>query len=470
MSSIEGLFEIIREGDIKYIDFRFTDLRGRWRHITYHISCLDEAMFGNGFFLESASLFGARLAEESSILLKPDIETAIADPFAAQPQLILFCDVFEVSTGNPHPCCPRGIAKKAQAYLRKSGIADALYLSPDIQFFVFDDVRYTIDINKVSFELDAGDAAWSSGREFEQGNWAHRPNVMDGYLSMSPLDGSIDLRAEMASTLIDMGVPIEGHNHEAASPQHKLGMRWAALLAGADQVQLYKYVVHMVAHSYGKTATFMPKPLVGDSGSRMSLAQSLWKEDTPLFPGSGYAGLSDIALFYIGGLIKHARVLNAFANATTNSYKRFAPDVFAPTVLAYSANNPQAAYSIPYEEDPGKRCIVAQYPDPAANAYITYAAMMLAGLDGIRNKVHPGDSLDGYGDGSSEKNGRMREQKVSHSLRDALGHLKTEHSFLLQGGVFSSQFVECYIETKLREVSAFERTPHPLEYKLYYSA
>ncbi|NKD88613.1 type I glutamate--ammonia ligase [Haematospirillum sp. 15-248] len=469
MSDTATFFEKIKENDVKYVDFRFTDPRGKWQHTAQHVKTVTDDLLADGIMFDGSSIAGWKEINESDMILMPDISTAIMDPFTAQPQLVVFCDVVDPATGQSYDRCPRGIARRGLAYAQSTGIADTAYFGPEAEFFVFDDVRYTVDMNKVSFELDAGDAPWASGKEFDQGNWAHRPGIKGGYFPVPPVDSGVDLRAEMTSTLLDMGVDVEKHHHEVASSQHELGFRFGTLLQSADWMQIYKYVVHMVAHSYGKTATFMPKPLAGDNGSGMHVHQSLWKDGKPLFAGSGYADLSDMALYYIGGIIKHAKALNAFTNPSTNSYKRLIPGFEAPVLLAYSSRNRSASCRIPYVSNPKGKRVEVRFPDPTANPYLAYTAMMMAGLDGIQNKIHPGDPMDkNLYDLPPEELSQV--PTVCGSLREALDALKADRDFLMKGDVFTPGFLDAYTDLKFQEVHAFEHTPHPIEYQMYYSA
>ncbi|WP_019644819.1 type I glutamate--ammonia ligase [Novispirillum itersonii] len=469
MSDVNTILEMIKENDVKYVDFRFTDPKGKWQHTAQHVSTVDEDLLTEGIMFDGSSIHGWKEINESDMILMPDLSTAVLDPFAAQPHLIIVCDVVDPATGQLYDRCPRAIAKKGLAYAQSVGIADTAYFGPEAEFFVFDDVRYTVDMHKVSFELDSEDAPWVTDKEFERGNYAHRPGVKGGYFPVPPVDNAVDLRAEMCTVMMDMGLPMEKHHHEVAASQHELGFKFGTLMQAADWMQVYKYVVHMVAHSYGKTATFMPKPLAGDNGSGMHVHQSLWKDGKPLFAGSGYADLSDMALYYIGGIIKHAKALNAFTNPSTNSYKRLIPGFEAPVLLAYSARNRSASCRIPHVANPKGKRVEVRFPDPTANPYLAYTAMMMAGLDGIQNKIHPGDPMDkNLYDLPPEELAQV--PTVCGSLREALDALKANHEFLTRGDVFTKDFIDSYIELKFQEVYAYEHTPHPIEYKMYYSA
>lgn len=468
MSDAKKVLELIKEKDVKYVDFRFTDTKGKWQHTAQHVSTVDEDMLNDGIQFDGSSLAGWKEINESDMTLKPDLSTAVIDPFPAQTQLILFCDVIEPATGLPYDRCPRSIAKKALAYAASIGIADTAFFGPEAEFFLFDDVKFSVQMNKVSYEIDADDAPWNSDKAFPEGNWGHRAAVKGGYFPVAPVDSATDIRAEMVTTLLEMGVEMEKHHHEVASSQHELGNKFATLIAAADNMQKYKYVVHNVAHAYGKTATFMPKPLAGDNGSGMHVHQSLWKDGKPLFAGSGYADLSEMALYYIGGIIKHAKALNAFTNPTTNSYKRLIPGFEAPVLLAYSSRNRSASCRIPYAASPKGKRVEVRFPDPAANPYLAFTAMMLAGLDGIVNKIHPGDPHDkNLYDLPPEELAKV--PTVSGSLRESLEALDADRAFLTAGDVFPNDMIDAYLALKWPEVYKMEHTPHPVEYEMYYS-
>jgi glutamine synthetase len=468
MSDTSKVFDLIKEHDVKYVDLRFSDLRGKLQHTAQHISTIDEDVFTDGIMFDGSSIAGWKAINESDMVLMPDASTAIMDPFAAQPTLNVFCDVYEPSTGQPYDRDPRSIAKAAERFIATAGIGDTVYFGPEAEFFVFDDVKFDVQMQKVFYEFSSEEGPYTSGKEYPEGNLGHRPAVKGGYFPVPPIDSGSDLRAEMVSVLAELGVPVEKHHHEVAPSQHELGVKFDTLVKSADAMQLYKYVVHNVAHAYGKSATFMPKPVYGDNGSGMHCHQSIWKEGKPLFAGNLYADLSETALFYIGGIIKHARALNAFTNPITNSYKRLVPGYEAPVLLAYSARNRSASCRIPYVASPKGKRVEVRFPDPAANPYLAFAAMLMAGLDGIQNKIHPGDAMD--------KNlydlppDELRQvPTVCRSLREALEHLQADNAFLRRGDVFSQDMIDGYIELKMEEVLAFETSPHPIEYKMYYS-
>ncbi|WP_114391822.1 type I glutamate--ammonia ligase [Oleisolibacter albus] len=468
MSDISKVFDLIKEHDVKYVDFRFTDPKGKLQHTAQHICTVNEDMFTDGVMFDGSSIAGWKAINESDMILMPDASTAVMDPFAAQPLLTIFCDVYEPSTGQPYKRDPRSIAKAAEKYMASAGIGDTAYFGPEAEFFVFDDVKFEVSMNKVMYEFDSEEGPYTSSKAYEGGNLAHRPAVKGGYFPVAPVDSAQDLRAEMLTVLGDMGVEIEKHHHEVAASQHELGVKFGTLVKMADGMQLFKYVVHNVAHSYGKTATFMPKPVFGDNGSGMHCHQSIWKDGKPLFAGSGYADLSDTALYYIGGIIKHARALNAFTNPTTNSYKRLVPGYEAPVLLAYSSRNRSASCRIPYVNSPKGKRVEVRFPDPAANPYLAFAAMLMAGLDGIQNKIHPGDAMDkNLYDLPPEELKDI--PTVCRSLREAMENLAADNEFLKKGDVFTEDMINSYIDLKMEEVLAFETSPHPIEYKMYYS-
>jgi len=400
--------------------------------------------------------------------LVPDLSTAVMDPFTAQPQLILFCNIYEPSTGQPYIRDPRSVSNSALAYMNSTGIADTAYFGPEAEFFVFDDVRFSTDQHLMSYKIDGEEGPYNSWRAYEEGNYGHRPKAKGGYFPVPPVDGGTDLRAEIVTVMSEMGVSMEKHHHEVAPSQHELGLKFDELVRTADNMQIYKFCVHMVSHSYGKTATFMPKPVVDDNGSGMHTHQSLWKNGKNLFAGSGYADLSDSALYYIGGIIKHARAINAFSNASTNSYKRLVPGFEAPVLLAYSARNRSASCRIPHVSSPNGKRVEVRFPDASGNPYLTFASMLMAGLDGIENKIHPGEPMDKdlYDLSPQELEGVPT---VANSLEQALDALDSDRDFLTKGDVFTNDMIDGYIEIKEEEVSRLNNTPHPVEFDMYYA-
>lgn len=471
MASIKdgkGLIKFMEENGAKDLDLRFSDMRGVMHHLTYHIDGLDADLLNEGIMFDGSSISGWKAINESDMILKPDFATVRFDPFAAMPTVMIFCDVYEPATGAPYTRDPRSIAKAAEAYVKKSKMGDTAFFGPEAEFFVFDDVKFKVDSNEVSYKLDSIEGPYNTDRHYAEGNMGHRPTVKGGYFPVGPVDSAQDLRGEMLSVLASMGVSVEKHHHEVASSQHELGIKFDTLVNCADAMQLYKYVVKNVAHAYGKTATFMPKPMYGDNGSGMHTHQSLWKDGKPLFAGKGYAGLSDTALYYIGGIIKHAKALNAFTNPTTNSYKRLVPGFEAPVKLAYSSRNRSASIRIPHVASDKARRIEARFPDPMANPYLCFAALMMAGLDGIENKIHPGEAAtkDLYHLPPEED---ALVPTVCHSLDQALEYLDKGRGFLTKGGVFTDSMIDAYIELKMQEVTRFRMATHPVEFDMYYS-
>ncbi len=462
------VLEMIKENDVQYVDFRFTDPRGKWQHISQHVSTVNEDLLTEGIMFDGSSIEGWKDISESDMNLVPELATAVMDPFSAQPTLVMFCDVIEPSTGQPYSRDPRSTAKRAEAYLKSGGIGDTAYFGPEAEFFVFDDVRFEATMNRCAYEIDSDEGPYTSGKAYEEGNWGHRPRVKGGYFPVPPVDSAQDLRAEMVSTMVEMGLNMEKHHHEVAPSQHELGLKFDTLVRCADNMQIYKYVVQMVAHQYGKTATFMPKPVFDDNGSGMHTHQSIWKGGKNTFAGSLYADLSETCLFYIGGVIKHAKALNAFTNPTTNSYKRLVPGFEAPVLLAYSARNRSASCRIPHAASPNGKRVEVRFPDPGANPYFAFAAMLMAGLDGIENRIHPGDPMDkNLYDLPPEE--LYDVPTVCGSLREALESLNADREFLKKGDVFSDDLLDGYMELKWEEVVRFETFPHPVEFDMYYS-
>ena len=468
MSDTAKVMELIKEHDVKYVDFRFTDPRGKWQHLAHHVRTISEDFLNEGVMFDGSSIAGWKAINDSDMMLVPDCSTAVLDPFAAQTSLVIFCDVHEPLSGQPYTRDPRSTARKAEQYLSTTGIGDKAYFGPEAEFFVFDDVRYSCQMNGAMYAIDSEEGPYVTGKEFPDGNTGHRPPVKGGYFPVPPVDSQSDLRAEMLSVMADMGLKVEKHHHEVAPSQAELGAEFATLVRTADNLQIYKYVVQNVAHQYGKTATFMPKPVMGDNGSGMHVHQSVWKGERPTFAGNLYADLSETALYYIGGIIRHAKAINAFTNPTTNSYKRLIPGFEAPVLLAYSSRNRSASCRIPYTSSPKGKRVEVRYPDPAANPYLAFAAMLMAGLDGIQNKIHPGDPIDkNLYDLPPEELTDI--PVVCGSLREALGELRADHAFLLKGDVFNIDQIDAYMELKWEEVYAFEHTPHPIEFQMYYS-
>lgn len=457
----QDVLKLIHESEARFVDYRFTDILGKEHHVTVPVSAFDEEVFERGHAFDGSSIAGWKGIQASDMLLVPDPDTAYVDPFYEEPTVVITCDVVEPADGKGYDRDPRSIAKRAEAYLKSTGLGDTVYFGPEPEFFIFDSVEWSVDMSGCSVKLTSGEASWEGT--------GHRPRVKGGYFPVPPVDSLHDIRAAMVLALESIGVPVEVHHHEVANAgQCEIGTKFNTLTRRADWTQALKYVVHNVAHQYGKTATFMPKPIVGDNGSGMHVHQSIWKAGQNLFAGNGYAGLSEFALYYIGGIIKHARALNAITNPGTNSYKRLVPHFEAPTKLAYSARNRSASIRIPYVANPKARRIEARFPDPLANPYLAFAALMMAGLDGVQNKIHPGDPADkNLYDLPPEEDAKI--PTVCHSLDQALEALDADREFLTRGGVFSNDFIDAYIELKNEEVQRLRMTTHPLEFELYYS-
>jgi len=468
MATAKDIIQLIKEKDVQFIDLRFTDPRGKWQHLTQVPATMDEAAFSDGIMFDGSSIAGWKAINESDMTLMPDPDTAVMDPFTAQPTLVILCEVIEPSTGQDYTRDPRSTAKRAEAYAKSTGICDTVFFGPEAEFFVFDDVRFGVDMNHVFYKIDSEEGPYNSGAEYEAGNMGHRPPVKGGYFPVPPVDSAQDMRGEMLAMIEQMGVEVEKHHHEVATAQHELGIKFGTMIKCADAMMIYKYCVTMVAHKWGKTATFMPKPIYGDNGSGMHCHQSLWKGGKPLFAGNGYADLSETALYYIGGIIKHARAINAFTNPGTNSYKRLIPGFEAPVLLAYSARNRSASCRIPFVSNPKGKRVEVRFPDPTANTYLGFSAMLMAGLDGIQNKIHPGDPMDkNLYDLPPEELKKV--PTVCGSLREALNELDKDRAFLKKGDVFTDDLIDGYMDLKWEEVYAFEHQPHPVEYKMYYS-
>ena len=467
-SKAQAVLKSFKEQDVEYLDLRFTDMRGKWQHVTFHLDMVDEEFLEEGTMFDGSSIAGWKSINESDMLLLPDLDTLTIDPFFAQKTAVLVCDVLEPSTGEAYTRDPRSIAKKALTYLKETGVGDTVFFGPEAEFFIFDDVRFKVDQNHTFFKVSSDEGPYNSGKEFETGNMGHRPKPKGGYFPVPPIDSEQDIRSEMLSAMTQMGITPEKHHHEVAPSQHELGLKFQTLVTACDHMQIYKYAIHQVAHSYGKTATFMPKPIKGDNGSGMHVHQSIWKDGKPLFAGSGYADLSETCLYYIGGIIKHAKALNALTNPSTNSYKRLIPGFEAPVLLAYSARNRSASIRIPFSSSPKGKRLEVRFPDPAANPYLAFSALLMAGLDGIKNKIHPGDAMDKdlYALPPEEL---KNVPQVCGSLREALNSLDADRGFLTQNGVFTDEFLDAFIELKMAEVHNFEHTPHPVEYDMYYS-
>lgn len=467
--SADKVLTLIKEQEVKFVDLRFTDTRGKEQHVSIPAKLIDAGFFQDGKMFDGSSIAGWKGINESDMTLMPEAETAVIDPFFDETTLIIRCDVIEPLTGQGYERCPRSLAKRAEVYMKSIGIADAAYFGPEPEFFVFDDVRWGADISGAFYKIDSEESSWNSEKVFSEGNIGHRPGVKGGYFPVPPVDSLQDVRSSMCLMLEKMGVTPEVHHHEVATAgQCEIGTRFNTLVRRADELQILKYVVHNVAHGYGKTATFMPKPLVGDNGNGMHVHQSLAKGGKNLFAGDRYAGLSEIALFYIGGIVKHAHALNAITNASTNSYKRLVPGFEAPVMLAYSARNRSASIRIPYDVSPKGRRLEIRFPDSTANPYLAFTAMLMAGLDGIANKIHPGDPMDkDLYDLPPEEEAEI--PKVCHAFDQALAALDYDRGFLKAGGVFTDDVIDAYIKLKMDEVTRLRMTTHPVEFDMYYS-
>ncbi|MBB5015480.1 type I glutamate--ammonia ligase [Rehaibacterium terrae] len=467
--SLEHVEKLIKDHAIEFVDLRFVDMRGVQHHVTFPASIVEPGLFEEGKMFDGSSIAGWKGINESDMVLLPDASTAFVDPFMADPTLVMVCDILDPATMQAYSRDPRGVAKRAEAYLKASGIADQAFFGPEPEFFIFDSVRWANDMGHTFFEIDSEEAAWNSKKKYEGGNSGYRPGVKGGYFPVAPTDSLHDLRAEMCKVLTSLGIEVEVHHHEVANAgQCEIGTRFNSLVKKADELLTMKYVIRNVAHRNGRTVTFMPKPIVGDNGSGMHVHQSLAKGGQNLFMGEGYGGLSQLALWYIGGIFKHARAINAFTNSTTNSYKRLVPGFEAPVMLAYSARNRSASCRIPFVTNPKARRIEIRFPDPMQSGYLTFAALMMAGLDGIRNKIDPGAPMDKdlYDLPPEEEKGIPT---VCHSLDQALEALDKDREFLTAGGVFSDDFIDGYIALKMQEVTRFRAATHPLEYQLYYA-
>lgn len=460
--------DLIKEHGARWIDMRFTDTKGKEQHVTYPASVVDEDFFTEGKMFDGSSMAGWKGINESDMLLMPDDSTSLLDPFSDDAMIIIRCNIVDPITGQGYDRDPRTIGARAEEYLKATGLGDTALFGPEPEFFIFDSVHFASTMGGAFYKIKSEEAAWSTGDDTE-GKSGHTPRVKGGYFPVPPIDSLHDIRAAMCNAMEAMGLEIEVHHHEVANAgQCEIGVGANTLVKKADEVQILKYCVHNVAHQYGKTATFMPKPLIGDNGSGMHVHQSFTKDGKNQFAGDAYAGLSDMALYYIGGVIKHARSLNAFCNASTNSYKRLVPGFEAPVMLAYSARNRSASIRIPYVTSPKAKRVETRFPDPTANPYLCFAALLMAGIDGIQNKIHPGEaaSKDLY-DLPPEEEALI--PTVCSSLEQALEALANDHDYLTAGGVFSKDFIDAYITLKKQEIQQVAMTPHPVEFELYYS-
>ena len=465
----EHTLKLIKDSEARWVDLRFTDTKGKEQHVTIPASEVDEDFFEGGKMFDGSSIAGWKGINESDMILMPDDAASVLDPFTDDATVIVRCDIIEPDTMQGYDRDPRSIARRAEEYLKSTGIGDTAFFGPEPEFFVFDDIKWHADISGAGYTINSEEAAWASNLHYDGGNTGHRPGVKGGYFPVPPVDSLHELRAAMCTAMEEMGLPVEVHHHEVGTAgQCEIGVKFNTLVKKADEVQILKYCVLNVAHGFGKTATFMPKPLVGDNGSGMHVHMSISKDGTNTFAGDGYAGLSETALYYIGGVIKHARALNAFTNGSTNSYKRLVPGFEAPVMLAYSARNRSASIRIPYEPSPKGKRIEVRFPDPTANPYLAFAALLMAGLDGIKNKIHPGDAADkDLYDLPAEE--ALAIPTVCSSLGQALEALDADRGFLTEGGVFSDDMIDAYIELKQQDVTRLNMTTHPVEFDMYYS-
>ncbi|MBI0168945.1 MULTISPECIES: type I glutamate--ammonia ligase [Bartonella] len=468
MTTASDILKQIKDNDVRFVDLRFSDPKGKLQHVTMDIAEISEDTFADGVMFDGSSISGWKAINESDMVLMPDPTTAHMDPFFAQSTMVILCDVLDPISGESYNRDPRSTAKKAEAYLKSLGIGDTVNVGPEAEFFLFDDVRFKNDPYNTGFKLDSNEFPSNDDTEYEMGNLGHRPRVKGGYFPVPPIDSCQDIRSEMLTALTDMGVRVEKHHHEVAAAQHELGIRFDTLVREADKMQIFKYVVHQVANTYGKSATFMPKPIFGDNGSGMHVHMSIWKDGKPTFAGNEYAGLSETCLFFIGGIIKHAKAINAFTNPSTNSYKRLVPGYEAPVLLAYSARNRSASCRIPFGSSPNAKRVEIRFPDATANPYLAFSAILMAGLDGIKNKLHPGQAMDKdlYDLPPKEL---KKIPTVSGSLREALQCLDKDRAFLKAGDVFDDDQIDSFLELKMEEVLRFEMAPHPIEFDMYYS-
>jgi glutamine synthetase len=469
MATAADILKRIKDEEIEWVDVRFTDSKGKWQHLSMVAAVIDEDALEVGLMFDGSSIEGWKEINESDMILKPDLDAVYIDPFSATPMMIIVCDIVEPSDGSLYTRDPRSTAKRAEAFLKSTGLGDTIFVGPEPEFFMFDDVRFETGYDRSAFYIDDIELPTNTAKVYETGNLGHRPRAKGGYFPVPPVDPVMDIRAEMVTTMIEMGLPMDKQHHEVAAAQHELGLTFGKLVETCDRIQVYKYVCWQVAAAYGKTVTFMPKPIAQDNGSGMHTHMSIWKDGANTFAGDGYAGLSDACLYFIGGVIKHAKAINAFSNPTTNSYKRLVPGFEAPVLLAYSARNRSASCRIPYGSGAKSRRVEFRFPDPLANPYLSCAALLMAGIDGIENKIHPGDAMDkNLYDLPPEELKLV--PTVCGSLREALNSLEADHAFLLKGDVFTQDQIDAYIELKWPEVYRWEMAPSPVEYDMYYSA
>jgi glutamine synthetase len=467
--SIADIFDMVKDNDIKFIDFRFTNYTGKWLHISHCADSIGVEELEKGVSFDGSSIPAWKAINESDMTLLPQLSTAFIDPFATLPTLVLICDVIDPEHNKGYARDPRHTAKLAEEYLQSTDIGDTVYFGPEPEFFIFDDIKYQTEANSCFYEIDSEKGPYNNGRHYDEGNMGHRSSVKGAYFDLAPLDSGSDIRGEMIESLRDVGITPILHHHEVANSQYEIGFKFDTITKTADNVQKFKYTVRNIANSYGKSATFMPKPVYGDNGSGMHVHQSIWKDGKPLFLGNSEAGLSDMALYYIGGIIKHAKAINAFTNPSTNSYKRLVPGFEAPVILAYSAKNRSASIRIPHVTNEKARRIEVRFPDPSSNPYLAFSAMLMAGIDGIVNKIHPGkaDNRDLYELSEKELKGIP---SVAKDLSEALDALDKDREFLKKGGVFTDDQIDAYIKLKRGEVERCSQVPHPIEFDMYYNS
>lgn len=469
MTTVADVLKLIEENGVKFADLRFTDTKGKEQHVSIPAKLVTEDFFSEGKMFDGSSMAGWKGVDKSDMILMPDPDSVHLDPFYADPTIIVRCDVLEADTMTGYDRDPRSVAKRAEEYLRSTGIGDEAYFGPEPEFFLFDDVKFSNEMGGCMYKVDDYEAAWNSATDYEGGNLGHRTMVKGGYFPVPPVDPSQDIRSAMCLIMEEFGLEVEAHHHEVATcGQNEIATRFNTLTKKADEVQVYKYIVQNVANQYGKSATFMPKPIFGDNGSGMHCHQSIGRNGENIFAGNMYGGLSQEALWYIGGIIKHAKALNAFTNPSTNSYKRLVPHFEAPVMLAYSASNRSASIRIPVAQNPKTAHIEVRFPDCMANPYLAFAAMLMAGLDGILNHIEPGDPMDkNLYDLPPEEADAI--PSVCGTLAEALDALEQDHEFLTEGGVFTEDMIKSYIEVKRAEVSRLQTAPHPIEFEMYYS-
>ena len=470
-SEVKEFFTFCKENEIEFIDFRFTDIKGTWHHVSFSASSIDEDVFEKGIPFDASSLPKWQPINKSDMILIPDPVRYFVDPFSADATAVVFCDVWDIYKNQPYEKCPRSIIKKAMNHLSSSGIGDVAYFGPENEFFIFDSIKIKDNINSQAYEIDTEEGEWNRNREFDGVNMGHRPGTKGGYFPVPPIDSMVDIRSEMVKVLNQVGIETFVVHHEVGQAQGEIGIKFGDMLEAADNVQKLKYVVKMVAHLNGKTATFMPKPLYGDNGSGMHTHISIWKDGRNLFAGNSYQGLSDMALHFLGGVLAHARSVAAFTNASTNSYKRLIPGFEAPSILAYSAQNRSASIRIPYNQGENAKRLEFRFPDSSANPYLAFASLLMAGLDGIKNKTPAGEPMDiDLFELTLDEIRDKGIKQLPHTLRSAIEEMLADREYLKVGDVFSEDFLQTYKAYKFEaEVWPWEARPHPFEFISTYS-